>query len=58
MEMAGLICGRDSKLKIAQIPISNGIIHDRIKEMSQDIQTQVVEKIRGSPERNSCSWMN
>jgi hypothetical protein len=43
MEIAEVMCGKDAKLKIAQIPLSNYSIHDQIKGMSEDIRKQVVQ---------------
>ena len=49
MVMVQLLCGNDAKQKIAQIPLSNDTIHDRIEDMSQDKRFQVVEQIKLSP---------
>ena len=48
IEMVELVCGNDAKQKIAQIPLSNDTIHDRIRDMSLDILRQVVEQIKAS----------
>jgi hypothetical protein len=47
--MAPLICGKDAKLKIAQIPLTSDTIHDRIKVLSEDIRRQAVEHIKKGP---------
>ena len=49
MVMVQLLCGNDAKQKIAQIPLSNDTIHDRIEDMSQNKRFQVVEQIKLSP---------
>jgi hypothetical protein len=49
MEMAPLICVKAAKLKIAQIPLTSNIIHDRIKELSENIRKQEVEQINRGP---------
>ena len=51
IKMVELVCGNDAKQKIAQIPLSNDTIHDRIRDMSLDILRQVVEQINASPEK-------
>jgi hypothetical protein len=48
MEMADVMCCKDAKLKMAQIPLSNDTIQDRIKDMSEDIRRQVEEQIKRS----------
>ena len=53
IEMVELVCGNDAKQKIAQIPLLNDTIHDRIRDMSLDILRQVVGQIKASPEKIS-----
>jgi hypothetical protein len=46
MEIAEVMCGKDAKLQIAQIPLSNYSIHHKIKDMLEDIRKQVVQQIK------------
>jgi hypothetical protein len=55
MEVAQLICGKDAKLQIAQIPLSSDTIHDRIKHMTEDIRRKVVEQVQRSRQKSVCS---
>jgi hypothetical protein len=36
VEMTELMCGKNTQIKIAENPLSNGTIHHRIKNMSED----------------------
>jgi hypothetical protein len=53
MEMVKSMCGKDAKLKSAQIPLSYDTIHDRITDMSEDTQRQAVEQFKRSPAKIS-----
>ena len=56
MEMAEIMCGKEAKQKISLVPLSNDTIHDRIKDMSDDILKQVVEQIKSSPGKISLQF--
>lgn len=47
-----MVDAKHAKPKLAQIILSNDTIHDRIKDMAEDIHTHVVEKVKRIPERN------
>ncbi|XP_013781361.1 protein ZBED8-like [Limulus polyphemus] len=53
LDMVEHVCGNKEKQKIQAIPLSNGTIHRRIIEMSQDICQQVIEQIKSSPAKIS-----
>jgi hypothetical protein len=53
MEMIKLMCDADAKLKTAQIPLRNDIIHDRIKDIPEYIRRQVLKEIQRSPTKIS-----
>ena len=53
LEMTEIMCGKEVKTKLAQIPLSNNTISRRIDCMSEDNREQVCEKLRMSPAKAS-----
>jgi hypothetical protein len=53
MDMVEVMCGKEARNKVSLIPLSNDTIHDRIRDMSNDIVQQVVEEIKNSPAKIS-----
>ncbi|XP_068209156.1 protein FAM200C-like [Palaemon carinicauda] len=53
LEMAKIVLGEHAAKKLSQVSVSNDTVHQRIKDMSQDIITQVVRKIKQSPAKIS-----
>ena len=49
LKMADIMLGKDAKRKLASISLSNSTIQRRIKDLSDDIKCQVVEKIKNAP---------
>lgn len=49
LDMVELMCGKEARHKISHIPLSNDTIHDRIRDMSEDVLCQVIEQIKASP---------
>lgn len=43
MEMAELMFGKDAKLKVAEIPLSNDAIRNQIEAMAEGICRQVLQ---------------
>lgn len=53
LTMAELVCGKEQAQKLQEISLSNDTIARRISDMSQDILSQVVQKIISSPAKAS-----
>ncbi|KAG2466217.1 ZBED8 protein, partial [Polypterus senegalus] len=53
LEMAKIVLGEDAVKQLSQVSLSNDIVHQRIKDMSQNIITQVVSEIKQSPAKIS-----
>ena len=53
LEMAKIVLGEDAVKQLSQVPLSNDTVRQRIKDMSQDITTQVVSEIKQSPAKIS-----
>ncbi|XP_059097468.1 protein FAM200C-like [Tigriopus californicus] len=53
LEMAKIVLGEDAAKKLSQVSVSNDTVHQRIKDMSQNIITQVVSEIKQSPAKIS-----
>ncbi|XP_039608829.1 protein ZBED8-like [Polypterus senegalus] len=53
LEMAKIVLGEDATKQFSQVSLSNDTVHQRIKDMSQDIITQVVSEIKQSPAKIS-----
>ena len=45
-KMAGIVLGKESKMKLQQIPLSNNIVQRRIVELSDNIKEQVIAEIK------------
>ena len=48
-----LVFGESSEAKMRQISLSNDTIQRHISDMSEDVQEQVINKMKASP----CKWM-
>ncbi|XP_068240056.1 protein FAM200C-like [Palaemon carinicauda] len=53
LEMAKIVLGEEAAKKLSQVSVSNDTVHQRIKDMSQDIITQVVREIKQIPAKIS-----
>ena len=53
LEMAEIVLGKDAAKQLSQVSLSNDTVRQRIKDMSQDIVTQVVSEIKQSPAKFS-----
>ncbi|XP_068246524.1 protein FAM200C-like [Palaemon carinicauda] len=53
LEMAKIVLGEDAAKKLSQVSVSNDTVHQRIKDMGQDIITQFVSEIKQSPAKIS-----
>ena len=47
--MTDIMLGKDAERKLASVSLSNSTIQRRIKDLSDDIKCQVVEKIKTTP---------
>ena len=53
LEMAKIVLGEDAVKRLSQVSLSNNTVRQRIKDMSDDIVTQVVSEIKNSPAKIS-----
>jgi len=53
LEMAKIVLGEDAVKQLSQVSLSNDTVRQRIKDMSQDITTQVVSEMKQSPAKIS-----
>ena len=49
LKMAGIVLGKEAEKKLAAISLSNNIIQRRIKDLSHNIKSQVVQEIKTAP---------
>ena len=47
--MADKVFGKDAEKKLAAVPLSNNATQRRIKDMSDDIKSQIVQQIKDAP---------
>ena len=44
--MADKVLGKDAEKKLAEVSLSNNTLQERIKDMSDDIKSQIVQEIK------------
>lgn len=49
LEMVELVCGKQHRKEIENIPLSNNVIQSRIHDMSLDLTQQVLTELKASP---------
>ena len=53
LQLANIMLGKAAKDKLSLVPLSNNVVSSRINDTSEDILSQVVEKLKTSPTKFS-----